>query len=104
MIPALQIALVEEANEGVGWDLEKLEKKPEAMMKDVWEILDKHFEDPFHRAQASEKLENIQQCGRPLDDYIAEYSDLLQQVGGEDYHKDVKIQGLMRGLDNDLYN
>ncbi|KKF92370.1 hypothetical protein CFO_g5277 [Ceratocystis platani] len=72
MIPALQIALVEEANEGVGWDLEKLEKKPEATMKDVWEILDKCFEDPFHRAQAK-------------------YSDLLQQAGGEDYHKDVKI-------------
>ncbi|KKF92058.1 Retrotransposon gag protein [Ceratocystis platani] len=104
MIPALQIALVEEANEGVGRDLEKLEKKPEATTKDVWEILDKRFEDPFHRARASEKLENVRQRGRPLDDYIAEYSDLLQQAGGEDYHEDVKIRGLMRGLDDDLYD
>ncbi|KAL2890643.1 pol-like protein [Ceratocystis lukuohia] len=102
MIPALQIALVEEANEGVGRDLEKLEEKPGAMTKEVWEILDKRFEDPFYRARASEKLENVRQRGRPLDDYIAEYGDLLQQAGGEDYHEDVKIRGLMRGLDDDL--
>ncbi|KKF92056.1 Retrotransposon gag protein [Ceratocystis platani] len=102
MIPALQIALVEEANEGVGQDLEKLEEKPGATTKEVWEILDKRFEDPFHRARASEKLENVRQRGRTLDDYIAEYGDLLQQAGGEDYHEDVKIRGLMRGLDDDL--
>ncbi|KAL2884604.1 Retrotransposon gag protein [Ceratocystis lukuohia] len=104
MIPALQIALVDEANEGVGRDLEKLETKEGATTKEVWEILDKRFEDPFHRARASERLESLRQRGRPLDEYIAEYGDVLQQAGGEDYHEDVKIRGLMRGLDDELYD
>ncbi|KAL1887091.1 hypothetical protein Cpir12675_006696 [Ceratocystis pirilliformis] len=84
-------------------ELGRLAEKVGSTVAEVWKVLDGHFEDPIFRARASERLENLEQGNKTQDRYIFEYRDQLQQAGGDSYPKDVKIRGLMRGLNDALY-
>ncbi|KAL1884824.1 hypothetical protein Cpir12675_007007, partial [Ceratocystis pirilliformis] len=103
VVAAMQVALMGEANESAGGEIQRLAEKAGSTVAEVWKVLDDHFEDPLFRARTSERLENLEQRNKTLDRYIFEYRDLLQQAGGGGYPEVVKIRGLMRGLNDALY-
>ncbi|KAL2884605.1 Retrotransposon gag protein [Ceratocystis lukuohia] len=101
-IALILMALSTQAGKETSGRLAELRWKETGTEADAWKILDTRFDDPGHIDAAQTKLNALKQRGEAYEEYVQEFSNLLQEARGQEWPEEIKIDAFCRGLDRKI--